>query len=82
MEESYQTNVVQGHRRETSEAKVPLAVSDSGFVSRNDGLWVAGGTTGVDGSDGEELDIGAERWVPVGLVWVGACLGDRIRGGG
>ena len=61
--------MVQGQRRETGEAKAHLTVPDGGFVGRNDGLWVAGGITRVDDSDGEEeLDIGAERRVPVGLV--------------
>ena len=51
MEERDQTNVVQGQRRETGEAKAHLTVPDGGFVGRNDGLWVAGGTTRVDDSD-------------------------------
>ena len=46
------TNVVQGQGRETSEAKVHLAVPDCGLVGHDDGFWVASGTAGVDDSDG------------------------------
>lgn len=75
--------MVQGQRRETGEAKVHLEVSDGSLVGRDDWLWEAGGTTRVDDGDGdEELDVGAERRVPVGLVWVcGACVRSEHVGG-
>lgn len=75
--------MVQGQRRETGEAKVHLAIPDGGLVGRYDGLWEAGGTTRVNDGDGEEeLGVGAERGVPVGLVWVcGACIRAEYVGG-
>ena len=43
------------------------------------GFWVAGETARVDDSGGEaKLDVGTERRVLVGHVWVcGACLGTE-----
>ena len=78
-----QTNVVQGQRCKTGEAEVHLAVPDGCLISCDDGLWVAGGTARMHYSDGEEeLDVGAERQIPVGLVWVcGACIGTEYVGG-
>lgn len=75
--------MVQGQRRQTGEAKVHLAVPDGGLVGRDDGLWKASGTARVDDGDGEEeLDVGAERRVPAGLVWAcGTCIRPKCVGG-
>ena len=63
--------MVQGQRRETGEAKVHLTVPDGSLVGRDDRFGEPGGTARVDDCNGEEeLYVGAERWVPVCLVWV------------